>query len=56
MNRTRPVSFSRLANIIVSAVANASRYLPPLTTISCSEASLIADITEIGVASFIAHE
>ena len=45
-----------LSKTIVSASAIASKYLPPLTTIWWSFASLIADKTEIGIASFNAHE
>ena len=45
-----------LSNTIVSAAAYASRYFPPLTAVPCSAASLIAEITEIGVESFIAQE
>ena len=45
-----------LSNTIVWASAIASKYFPPLTTILWSFASLIADKTEIGIASFKAHE
>ena len=45
-----------LSNTIVSALAYASRCFPPFTIILLSDASFIADITEIGVVNFIAHE
>ena len=50
------VSVPVLSNTIVSASAIASRYLPPLTVTLCVPASRIADSTEIGIASFRAHE
>ena len=50
------VSVPVLSNTIVSAFENASRYLQPLIVISCTAASLIAEITAIGVDSLIAQE
>ena len=50
------VSVPVLSNTIVSAFAYASRCFPPFIIIRLSDASFIADITDIGVVSFIAHE
>ena len=45
-----------LSNTMVSALAYASKCFPPLTIILLSDASFIAEITEIGVVNLIAHE
>ena len=50
------VSVPVLSNTIVSASAIASRNLPPLTVMSWAFASLIAESTDIGIASFKAQE
>ena len=50
------VSVPVLSNRIVSASAMASRYLPPLTVMLCAPASLIAESTVTGMASFSAQE
>ena len=50
------VSVPVLSNTIVSASATASRYFPPFTVILYIPASRIAESTEIGIASFNAHE
>ena len=50
------VSVPVLSNTIVSASAIASRNLPPLTVTSWAFASLIAESTDIGIASFKAQE
>ena len=50
------VSVPVLSNTMVVASATASMYLPPLTMMSCSPASLIAESTVTGIASFNAQE
>ena len=45
-----------MSKTIVSASAIASKYFPPFTVMLCKLASLIADKTDIGIASFNAHE
>ena len=45
-----------LSNTMVSAFAYASKCFPPFTIIRLSEASFIAEMTEIGVVNLIAHE
>ena len=50
------VSVPVLSNTMVVASATDSRYFPPLTVMSHCCASRIAESTEIGIASFSAHE
>ena len=50
------VSVPVLSKTMVSAAATASKNLPPFTVIPFSEASLMADSTDTGMASFSAQE